>query len=140
MKRTNEKGDVRARVAATGERVTEARVRVLACLSEAKRALSHHDLETALPPRSIDRVTLYRVLDWLVEKSLAYRLAGTGRVSRYMASDREHGTHAHFQCRECGKTICLEGVSTQGLALTVPRGYRPEASELTVRGACAECD
>ena len=140
MKRTVRKDDARARVAATGDRVTLARVAVLACLSEAKGALSHHDLEAALAPRPVDRVTLYRVLDWLVGQGLACRLAGSDRVSRYAAANREHGAHAHFQCNGCGKTICLEEVSTPRLTLRVPRGYRTDAAEVIVRGACAECN
>ncbi len=139
MVRKNEKVRARAQLEATGQRVTDARVRVLACLMKARHPLSHHDFETALAPQGIDRVTLYRVLDWLVSQGFAFRLAGVDRVSRYAASDREHEAHAHFQCSQCGKTICLEDVSTRGLAFKMPRGYRAEAAALTVRGACAAC-
>jgi len=131
---------VRSQLEATGQRVTGPRMQVLASLLKAKQALSHHDLEAALAPQQLDRVTLYRVLDWLVEQGLAVRMAGADRVSRYAATDREHGAHAHFQCSDCGKMICLEEVSTRGLALNVPRGYRAEAAEVTVRGKCAQCN
>ena len=80
------------------------------------------------------------VRDWLVGQGLACRLAGSDRVSRYAAANREHGAHAHFQCNGCGKTICLEEVSTPRLTLRVPRGYRTDAAEVIVRGACAECN
>ena len=140
MQRKSEIEAVRERLEATGQRVTDARVQVLACLARAKQALSHHDLETALAPDHMDRVTLYRVLDWLVGQGLAYRMAGADRVSRYAISDREHAAHAHFQCSHCGKMICLEEISTRGLALNVPRGYRADAAEITVRGVCAQCN
>ncbi len=140
MQRKKGEDDARAVLEATGERVTAARVKVLACLSIAKGAVSHRDIEIALSSRKMNRVTLYRVLDWLVDQGLVFRLTGADRVGRYAAADCEHGTHAHFHCTACGKTVCLEDMSTQRFKLKVPRGYRAEATDLTVRGACAECN
>jgi len=130
----------RAHVAlrATGERVTPARLRVYALLLESVRALSHHELESALGPDApLDRVTLYRVLDWLVEQGLAHRVAGIDRVWRYSIARDAHASHAHFQCKQCGKVICLGELPERRVPL--PRGFRSEAVELTVKGRCAEC-
>ena len=74
----------RAALRATGERVTPARLRVYAALLDSAQALSHHELESALGTvEPVDRVTLYRVLDWLVEQGLAHRVAGIDRVWRF---------------------------------------------------------
>ena len=133
-------------IAALGARSTPARVDVLAVLLAAGEALSHHDVEDRLRRRhAIDRVTLYRVLDWLVERELAHKLAGDDRVWRFSASAHagargpvagEHA-HAHFRCVDCGKVVCLAdaGVPTPA----VPAGYRPDAVEVTVRGHCDRC-
>lgn len=125
----------RDKLRATGERVTQSRVRVLAALQHAGRALSHHELESLLAP--IDRVTLYRVLDWLVAQRIAHRVSGTDRVWRFGIAGQAHDGHAHFQCSGCGKVLCLADAPARQVA--VPRGYRPQAVELTVRGLCAEC-
>jgi len=130
----------RARLRATGERITPARLAVFAALLEARRALSHHEIESALGAgHPVDRVTLYRVLEWLVAQGLAHRIAGLDRVWRFGLADRDprgkHDGHAHFQCHRCGKVVCLADVTTR--RVPVPRGFRSEAVE--VKGLCAEC-
>lgn len=126
----------RERLRGTGERVTPSRVRVLAALQQSDSTLSHHELETRLAP--IDRVTLYRVLDWLVEHGIAHRVSGNDRVWRFGIAGPAHDGHAHFQCSACGKVLCLSASPTR--SVPVPRGYRPEAVELTVKGLCAQCN
>lgn len=126
----------RRRIAATGERVTAARVAVLAELLGAKQALTHHEIERRLS-HPLDRVTLYRVLEWLVAAGLAHRGAGPDRIWRFMASGAGHEQHAHFHCNRCGKVRCLDEPFEPDLRL--PRGYRREAVDLTVRGRCAAC-
>jgi Fur family transcriptional regulator, ferric uptake regulator len=129
----------RARVATTGQRVTSARVQVLALLEKADRALSHPEIESRLGQGSPDRVTLYRVLDWLVGHGLAHRASGADRVWRFSVAGGRHEKHGHFECSRCGKVVCLDELRTDKLALKVPRGYRPDEIGLTVRGRCAQC-
>jgi Fur family ferric uptake transcriptional regulator len=127
-----------AALRATGERITPARVQVFKALRDARRALSHHELEAALGPGApVDRVTLYRVLDWLVERRLAHRVAGIDRVWRFGVAREAYANHAHFQCNRCGKVVCLAEAAAPRVPL--PRGFRSEAVELTVKGLCAEC-
>ena len=134
----------RSALRATGERVTPARLRVYVALLDSVRALSHHELEAALGTGApVDRVTLYRVLDWLVAQGLAHRVAGLDRVWRFSIANASRvacdgqPSHAHFQCNRCGKVICLGEAATNRVPL--PRGFRSEAVELTVKGRCAEC-
>lgn len=126
----------REKLRSAGERVTPSRVRVLAALLKAGRTLSHHELESRLAP--IDRVTLYRVLERLVERGVAHRVSGTDRTWRFGIAGRAHDSHAHFQCNGCGKVLCLADAPARGVR--VPRGYRPQAVELTVKGLCADCN
>lgn len=144
---------LRRRVRGAGLRVTGARLRVLAVLEQAGVLLSHHDLERALGPQAMDRVTLYRVLESLVGSGLAHRVAGGDRVWRFgLTADAAgdvvraaHGAHAHFQCRDCGRIVCLGEVPVANSGVpavadvALPAGYLPEAVELTVRGRCPQC-
>ncbi|HTQ76834.1 MAG TPA: transcriptional repressor [Burkholderiales bacterium] len=123
------------RVRGSGGRVTAARVRVLGRLLEAGRALSHHEIGAGL--RDVDRVTLYRILDWLVRNGLAHRIAGPDRAWRYSIALQGHDEHAHFHCGRCGRLLCLGDVSVGQPSL--PRGYRSERVEVTVTGCCADC-
>lgn len=126
----------RTRLRATGERVTPARVRVLSAMLQAARPLSHGEIEEKVSP--IDRVTLYRVLDWLVAQGIAHRVSGADRVWRFGIAREAHGEHPHFQCNQCGKVLCLAETPMRGVA--VPKGFRPQAVELTVKGLCADCN
>jgi Fur family ferric uptake transcriptional regulator len=126
-------------------RSTRARIDVLAALLAAGEALSHHDVEDRLRRRhAVDRVTLYRVLEWLVEQGLAHRVAGVDRVWRFSVSGHGFGSgsepahaHAHFRCVECGKVVCLADAGMPSVA--VPAGYRQDEVEVTVKGHCDRC-
>ena len=129
----------RERIRGTGSRMTAPRMQVLAAMLGANRVLSHHDIEHMLGAARLDRVTLYRVLDWLVVQGLAHRIAGPDRVWRFSVTGEAHETHAHFQCNRCGKVLCLDELSARKVPLRLPAGCRPERMELTVTGVCAEC-
>lgn len=122
-------------------RVTPARLAVLETLLGSAAALSHHEIEDAIERRGldVDRVTLYRVLDWLVEHDLAHRIAAEDRAWRFNAADRlQAGEHAHFHCTRCGQIVCLDRpdpVTTPAL----PKGYQPERTEITIHGRCPRC-
>lgn len=128
-------------VSESGGRNTEARRNVLACLIAANRALSHAEIEAQLAATDLDRVTLYRVLDWLVEHALAHRVGTVGSHERAMRFAFTHpekpAAHAHFQCTQCGSTICLEDVTAP--ALNVPSGVELQGIELSAFGRCAAC-
>lgn len=128
------------RIRATGSRATPARIDVLGILLKADRALSHAEIEASLAGRQVDRVTIYRALDWLVESGLAHRIADRHRVFRFSAAGAagHHDEHAHFSCERCGRVYCLEdlaAVSPAGL----PAGFKATHIDLSLRGECADC-
>ncbi|MGQ0522334.1 MAG: Fur family transcriptional regulator [Betaproteobacteria bacterium] len=127
-------------LAKTGERVTRARVGVLAVLLEAERALTHQEVEGRISRSpGIDRVTLYRVLDWLSRQGLAHKIVSEDRVSRYNAAEHAHAeAHAHFQCARCGTVICLDGLKRPA-SVRVPKGFVLHDIMLTAKGYCAIC-
>jgi Fur family ferric uptake transcriptional regulator len=123
-----------------GARVTRARIEVLAVLLEAERALTHHEVERRLNRSlGVDRVTVYRVLDWLSGSGLAHKIAGDDRVSRYNAAERAHSrAHAHFHCGRCSTVVCLDDTDAPK-AVPLPRGFVSHEVVLTVKGLCATC-
>ena len=123
----------------TATRVTRGRIAVLATLLESKRALTHHEVESKLDRQhDIDRVTVYRVLEWLTENGLAHRLSGDDRVWRFTARRDHDGDHPHFKCMGCGEMICLAN-GFQLPRITVPSGYKGDTVEITVKGHCPNC-
>ena len=126
-------------IRATGERLTVPRARVLEALLGAGAARSHQEIERELGAPRVDRVTLYRVLEWLVDHGLAHKVAGSDRVWRFSIAGGAASDHAHFECSRCGKMLCLDDVSPRRIAPAVPRGCRPQRMEVTVTGLCADC-
>lgn len=137
---------------AASVRVTSARVRVLAALLDAQRAFSHQDVQDALT--DMDRVTLYRALDFLTEAGLAHKISGDDRVFRYSAGTDHpppepgettlHHQHGHFKCTRCAKVFCLDSsgdaaLLRSALQETLGRGFQSHDVEFTIKGWCAEC-
>lgn len=123
----------------TRGRATQARISVLELLLRASHALSHAEVEAALMSASqkIDRVTIYRVLEWLVSNSLAHKVAGRDRTWRYSAAFQETHHHVHFHCTHCDQTVCL--ASTKADLIRLPKGYQFEESLLVIEGICPRC-
>lgn len=129
-------------IRAVGARVTSSRVRVLSLLRAAAAPATHRDLEEALGREALprlDRVTLYRVLDWLSDNGLAHRAADAHGVFRFSAASvaGEHSKHVHFRCTECGGVQCLNMKLPKPPPL--PKGYRLTGMELDIRGECPGC-
>lgn len=124
----------------TGARVTGPRVRVLALLLSRRTPSTHRALEARLDANElIDRVTLYRVLDWLVVQGLAHKIAGHDHVWRFMAErDEVPHAHAHFQCTDCSAVICMNNVAIPG-GFSLPRGFRLKRTEFLMKGLCPTC-
>ncbi|MDX2218377.1 MAG: Fur family transcriptional regulator [Burkholderiales bacterium] len=128
-----------------GARLTGPRSAVLTRLLAADHAMTHQEITDALAAdQAVDRVTVYRVLEWLVEQGLAHRIAGEDRVWRFSVSrgkvtggGHDH-RHAHFACTQCGQTFCL-GDMPADVKVKLPAGFRTEAVELTLRGVCGHC-
>lgn len=128
-------------VTRTGDRATANRVRTLSVLLAAKRALTHREIADQLldAKKQLDRVTLYRILEWMSKKSLVHKIAGDDRVWRFRINIeiRAH-QHAHFKCNRCAKVICLKD-SKYNPTPSLPVGYLLQEIELTIKGVCSEC-
>lgn len=129
-----------AAIANLGERATEARRRTLEVLFSVEHPLSHTEIEAKLATRgALDRVTLYRVLDWLVATGLVHKIEGHDRVWRFSATAVDALGHAHFCCTDCNKVYCLTGIKPV-FALSLPPGFRLGEADLSLRGTCPDCE
>lgn len=133
---------IESAIRATGARVTPCRVRVLSVLQAEHAPLSHSDIEARLSSNAtpeMDRVTLYRILDWLVEAGLAHKAPNTRGVFCFTSAnpDIEHHRHMHFRCNDCGKFICLD--LPVPVLPALPNGFLVTGVELDVSGECPDC-
>lgn len=123
-------------IALAGGRQTKPRVATLVALMESGRVSSHADLQRRMP--GIDRVSLYRALEWLTEHRLAHQVTDADGIRRYgYTLAQESHRHPHFHCTRCGLTTCLESPPEKPLRL--PKGYRQAAVEVLVKGLCNTC-
>ncbi len=146
----------RVAIRSQGARITATRVRVLAALMESASALSHQELFDRIGSSfSVDRVTVYRVLEWLVQSGLAHRIAGEDRVWRFSvarhadeddagdaAAPHSHhaDVHGHFQCDTCRRMFCIDApVGIEQNLARLPEGFEGRDVEVVVRGLCPAC-
>lgn len=90
----------------------------------------------------MNRVTLYRILDLLVDKGLVHRMSAGDRSFRYgLAPNDNHPEHPHFYCSQCGNMECLAPeavhVDTEALERTFPALI--QKVEIRLDGICRSC-
>jgi len=123
--------------------VTRNRLRVLEVIGSHNFPLSAGEIYKTLGDTiSINRVTVYRILDLLVERGLVQRLSGGGRAFVYgLAPSDYHPAHPHFCCKSCGHLECLKPqslhVDTRPMQHIFPG--RIENIEVRVDGVCQTC-
>ena len=122
---------------------TDNRMRVLEVIGNNTYPLSAADIFKTLERSSrINRVTVYRILDLLVEHGLVERISTGGRAFYYgMAPNEHHRPHPHFYCKRCGQMDCLTpgslSVRTDALWKTFPG--RIDKVEIRIDGLCKNC-
>lgn len=129
------------RIKNINQRSTPVRRAILGVLLDSNDPLAHAEiLERLQNVGEFDRVTVYRVLDWLVAHGLAHKVAGAGRAWRFQATHSETmHHHAHFQCTHCGRIFCLPEVLPM-LPKPMPDNLIVESVELNLKGICSHCN
>jgi len=125
-------------LAATGNRV-----RVLEVIGANKFPLTAAEIyATVERTMRINRVTVYRILDLLVEKHLVERLSAGGRAAHFgLAPNENHYPHPHFYCTRCGQMDCLSPGSLKIDTANLDRTFPGEIDRIEIRvdGVCKNC-
>lgn len=120
-------------------RNTAAKREILDMISLSGVALSHSEIQASLDG-SCDRVTIYRVLDRLVEEGAVHRIVNVDGVLKYASchgcSTAHHHDHIHFSCQKCMSVTCIENVHP---SFKLPKGYKVSEVNFTVSGICPQC-
>jgi Fur family ferric uptake transcriptional regulator len=135
--------DYRALLEDAGVSPTPNRLRVLEVIGQNNFPLSAADIhETLERSDHINRVTVYRILDLLVDRQIVDRIATGGRSAYYgMAPNAQHPAHPHFYCTQCGRMDCLtpETVNIDFHAFENTFPGRIDKFELRIDGICRNC-
>jgi Fe2+ or Zn2+ uptake regulation protein len=123
-----------------GQRVTPQRLAIARVLSDLARHVTaervHAEVSARMPGVSLP--TVYATLDLLEELGLARRVATDGGAVVY---DPRTDEHHHLVCRSCGAIMDVDApVDTAGVKEAArATGFVPDASQVVLRGLCAEC-
>jgi Fur family ferric uptake transcriptional regulator len=121
---------------------TSHRIRVMEIIGNNTYPLSAQEIyDTIKRNQSINRVTVYRILDSLVQNGLVDRLSG-GRASFFgLAPNDHHQSHPHFYCRQCGRMNCLNPRSISMDMTSFERIFpgKIDNVEIRVDGICKNC-
>lgn len=154
MKNLNDAKDtINELLAAHGLRRTSAGRAVMAwMLQHAETSWTHAKLSDALfreTALSLDRVTLYRLLDRLAQVGLLIRSVDSERVRHYQAVPAtavSAETMPHFECQACHRNFELEAASAQfekaaraALEALEAVGHLGLSVDFSVHGVCVDC-
>lgn len=151
-----------ALLSAHGLRRTGAARRVLGwLLAHPDTTYTHAQLQVALQTdggvegagvgaASLDRVTLYRLIDRLTQVGLLLCRVDANRVRRYQAMPASVHALPHFECQSCHRDQPLQGTlqgNARDLEVAVQSalqalkvlGYQGLSLDLAVRGVCVDC-
>lgn len=122
---------------------TANRLQVLEVVGGSSCPLSASDIYNVVcRSQAINRVTVYRILDLLVEQRILEKLSTGGRAAYYgLAPNRHHAPHAHFYCSRCGQMDCLRPEFLHIDAELLKRTFTGEISRVEIRvdGICKNC-
>jgi Fur family ferric uptake transcriptional regulator len=122
---------------------TNNRLRVLEVIGNNSFPLSAGDIYKTLErSSSINRVTVYRILDLLVDRGIVERLSTGGRSAYYgLAPNTYHQHHPHFYCKICGQMDCLNPDSLKVEADSFWKTFPGQIDKVEVRvdGICKNC-
>jgi Fur family transcriptional regulator, ferric uptake regulator len=127
----------------TGLVSTPSRLQVLEIIGNSTSPLSAQEIFSTLERTlQVNRVTLYRTLDLLVEHKLVERITAGDRSFRYgLAESSNHPRHHHFFCTLCGAMECLNphsiSLDLEAFHTTFPALI--EKVELRLDGVCINC-
>lgn len=130
----------RSMLADSGIDATDNRLRILEIIDNSTSPLTAQEVfETLSRTGDVNRVTVYRILEKLVETRLLERIAAGDRVYRYGLGGSR--THPHFFCTRCGNMECL---NPEVLPLDTTRlesifTGQIEKVDVRVDGVCKNC-
>ncbi|MFM7758103.1 MAG: Fur family transcriptional regulator, partial [Crocinitomicaceae bacterium] len=94
-------------------RNTTAKTEIQDLIVTSNVALSHSEVQKSLDGLC-DRVTIYRVLERLLEEGIIHKIVNIDGVVKYAGchkcSVKHIHNHIHFSCQKCKSVTCLEDV------------------------------
>jgi len=122
-------------------RQTHPRLAILGILIEADVPITHHQIAESLSDSAPDKVTIYRVLECLMEKGVVHKAFMKERTAFFELANNCSKTqcHPHFTCTNCRKTVCIKNAKIP-LAEINEQGFKITHQKVELEGLCPECN
>ena len=124
------------------ERNSTTKQEIIKLLEQKQEALTHKDFQDFFKDK-IDRVTIYRALDRLIDEGKLHKiinLEGGVQYAKCKTCNHEEELHSHdhvhFSCTKCEKTTCLDKITPE---IKLPNGFIAEEMQLLITGICSNC-
>jgi Fe2+ or Zn2+ uptake regulation protein len=119
---------------------TEARIAVLKVLMQARSPLRQNQIAKRVVAKHLNKVTIYRTLESLVDVGLVHRAFMQERAWHFELAHHCSATqcHPHFTCLNCGQTHCLTGISVP-MAESPYKGFVIRRQQVRLEGVCPAC-
>jgi len=104
-------------------RNTTAKTEIQELIITSNVALSHSEIQKSLNGLC-DRVTIYRVLERLLEEGFIHKIVNVDGVVKYAG------------CHKCKSVTCLDDVEP---SFKLPKNYKVSEMNFTLSGLCPQC-
>lgn len=127
-------------------RNTIAKSTILELIQKSENALSQADIQKQIGDLC-NRVTIYRILDRLIEEGEVHKIVNIDGVTKFAAchdceahhhhhSHQSHHNHIHFSCLKCQSVTCLDNIEPN---YKLPPNYVVQEANFMLSGYCPEC-
>ncbi len=120
-------------------RSTVAKTEIQQLIVSSAVALSHIEIQKSLEGLC-DRVTIYRVLERLLEEGIIHKVVNVDGVVKYACchscNEKHNHNHIHFSCQKCKSVTCLENVEP---IYKLPKTYKVSEMNFMLSGLCPQC-
>lgn len=134
--------DALAALKKAGLKLTIARQRVLAYLTEAHGPFTVEEIHAGIRLKSCNLTTVYRILAHLEAAQLVRRTELGDRMARYEFQSSAH-PHHHLICRSCHKVEVfeagMESLKKIAQKIAQEKGFRNVNPWLELYGTCTNC-
>jgi len=121
-------------------RNTPIRQEILTIFQNAKKAISHQDIEDSLAGTS-DRVTIYRTLQKFIDHGLVHQIEDGNQTFYALCVNCEHhdhtDDHVHFKCVDCNTIVCVH--TSNKVQFAIPSNYKIHQMKILLEGSCGKC-
>lgn len=120
-------------------RRTKSVISLLELFEQTNEALSATDLVERLNYK-MNKTTVYRILERLEDEGVLHAFKGRDGLQWYAmckgcTASHHADLHPHFQCKQCGKTECLD----VELSLPSVLNHKIDSAEVLLIGHCEDC-